>query len=395
MSKVDCDSSDCESSDKPLKIQVETCSSLYEKWKEEKSWLSNVPRKGITTEVTYIDTRPDSGNSLPVVLFLHGAPGSHRDFALTRSRLVKYPIRIICPNFPTYSLTKKKRFGHSDEEKASYILDFLRALKLNRVDMLIGHSSSVYPSMIILDSEYRSTLKALVFLNPCGHRRIQAMKYPALSKTSAYFYQYKFFRFFIKIFGKPVLVVAKCPVKVENMDNLFLSVTTVYHSHYKRLSEKLEKLGTDKDLAKMMIFAENDKLIQKEIFYEMAKMLGIESDNIEVYDHNGLQQRSAVDSGYPKGIALQDGGHYAFLSHHKIVNEAIAEMIENILLDGKKQSPPSSTDSTKDDNYNNLEESFANILVLHHSNDNNNDSESNNFDKDHEQNFNLENILIS
>lgn len=145
----------------------------------------------------------------------------------------------------------------------------------------------------------------------------------------------------------------------------------------------------------MMIFAENDKLIQKEIFYEMAKMLGIESDNIEVYDHNGLQQRSAVDSGYPKGIALQDGGHYAFLSHHKIVNEAIAEMIENILLDGKKQSPPSSTDSTKDDNYNNLEESFANILVLHHSNDNNNDSESNNFDKDHEQNFNLENILIS
>ena len=319
-------------SENVLRIKVETCSSLYEKWKDEKSWFHNVPRKGISTEVEYIDTQPDAGNTLPVVLCLHGAPGSHQDFSLLRSRLISYPIRIICPNFPTYSLTKTKKFGHYAEEKAEYILDFLKALELTRVDMLIGHSSSIYPSVIILDSEYGSTLKSLVFLNPCGHRRIQAMKYPILDKTSAYFYQYKFFRFFIKHLGKPVLVITKCPVKLENMDNLFLSVTTVNHSHYKRLSEKLEKLKANKEIAKMLIFAENDKLIQKEIFYEMAAMLGIESDNIEVYDHNGLQQKSSMDSGYPKGIALQDGGHYAFLSHSKIVNNAIAEMVENVLL---------------------------------------------------------------
>uniref|UniRef100_T1KWT8 AB hydrolase-1 domain-containing protein n=1 Tax=Tetranychus urticae TaxID=32264 RepID=T1KWT8_TETUR len=270
-------------SENVLRIKVETCSSLYEKWKDEKSWFHNVPRKGITTEVEYIDTRPDAGNTLPVVLCLHGAPGSHQDFTLLRSRLVSYPIRIICPNFPTYSLTKAKKFGHYAEEKAEYILDFLKALQLTRIDMLISHSSSIYPSVIILESEYGSTLKSLVFLNPCGHRRIQAMKYPLLDKTSAYFYQYKFFRFFIKHFDHSIkstgIVITctgnipdrkltqvmrlfpslftvqynlynkcnviiltwllifpaqDCPVKVENMDNLFLSVTTVNHSHYKR-----------------------------------------------------------------------------------------------------------------------------------------------------------------
>uniref|UniRef100_T1KFT7 AB hydrolase-1 domain-containing protein n=2 Tax=Tetranychus urticae TaxID=32264 RepID=T1KFT7_TETUR len=346
-------------SENVLRIKVETCSSLYEKWKDEKSWFHNVPRKGITTEVEYIDTRPDAGNTLPVVLCLHGAPGSHQDFTLLRSRLVSYPIRIICPNFPTYSLTKAKKFGHYAEEKAEYILDFLKALQLTRVDMLISHSSSIYPSVIILESEYGSTLKSLVFLNPCGHRRIQAMKYPLLDKTSAYFYQYKFFRFFIKHFGKPVLIIAskfislfylymlddsiKSTGIVINIPDRKSSGITCLHKlcdsfqvfslssiiFITILSKRLEQLKANKEIAKMLIFSENDKLIQKEIFYEMAKMLGIESDNIEVYDHNGLQQKSSIDSGYPKGIALQDGGHYAFLSHSKIVNEAIAGMVEN------------------------------------------------------------------
>jgi len=106
-----------------------------------------------------------------------------------------------------YSLTKQKRFGHYAEEKAAYILDLLKALEIDRVDMIIAHSSSIYPSMMILESEIGSSIRALALLNPCGHRRIQAMKYPILDKSSAYFYQYKFFRFFIKHFGKPILII--------------------------------------------------------------------------------------------------------------------------------------------------------------------------------------------
>lgn len=81
-----------------------------------------------------------------------------------------------------------------------------------------------------------------------------------------------------------------------------------------------------------MIFSENDKLIQKDIFYEMAEMLGIESENLEVYDQNGVQTKEAHLTGYPKGIALQNGGHYAFISHSNIVNETISKMIEQTLL---------------------------------------------------------------
>lgn len=87
------------------------------------------------------------------------------------------------------------------------MLDFLKALGIEKLSMIISHSSSIYPSMLIMDNPIGSSIRALVLLNPCGHRRIQAMKYPILDKTSAYFYQYKFFRFFIKHLGKPVLII--------------------------------------------------------------------------------------------------------------------------------------------------------------------------------------------
>lgn len=87
--------------DRVNSIQIEVCSDLYNKWKHDKSWIHNVPRKAITTKIDYIDTKPNSGSDYPIILCLHGAPGSHSDFALLRERLRDYPIRIICPNWPS------------------------------------------------------------------------------------------------------------------------------------------------------------------------------------------------------------------------------------------------------------------------------------------------------
>lgn len=123
---------------------------------------------------------------------------------------------------------------------------------------------------------------------------------------------------------------------------MFVIDYVTYLSSLLQLSEKLKKLGENKDVEKLMIFSENDKLIQKDIFYEMAKMLGIAEENLEVYDQNGVQTKPALLSGFPKGIALQNGGHYAFISHSNIVNEAIAKMIDQTLLnnnlDGENDS---------------------------------------------------------
>ena len=83
------------------KVTTVVCSELYSKWKEEKKWYKNVPKKGIKVDIEYIDTNPNASSSIPVVLCLHGSPGSHQNFASLRQHLHQYSLRIICPNFPS------------------------------------------------------------------------------------------------------------------------------------------------------------------------------------------------------------------------------------------------------------------------------------------------------
>lgn len=98
----------------PIKhVQIATCGNLYEQWKKHKKFYRKAPDCGITVNVEYADTVCDlsfndagqtrTANELkhrPVVLALHGAPGSHSDFA----HLIKYftmqGVRVIAPNFP-------------------------------------------------------------------------------------------------------------------------------------------------------------------------------------------------------------------------------------------------------------------------------------------------------
>jgi len=106
-----------------------------------------------------------------------------------------------------YELTEKKKFGHFVEEKTQYILDFLRAINVNKIDMIISHSSAIYVTMMLLNTEVAASLKSLVLLNPAGHKRYRAINNAAVVQATAFFCQYKFFRFFMKAFGKPVLLI--------------------------------------------------------------------------------------------------------------------------------------------------------------------------------------------
>jgi len=82
-------------------INIEICSKLYSDWKADKKWYKNLPKKGFKTDIKYIDTKPNAGSEVPIVLCLHGSPGSYEEFSLIRKDLAKYSLRFICPNFPS------------------------------------------------------------------------------------------------------------------------------------------------------------------------------------------------------------------------------------------------------------------------------------------------------
>ncbi|GIY74591.1 uncharacterized protein CEXT_146721 [Caerostris extrusa] len=83
-------------------ICIKTCGNLYRRWREEKKF-SNVPNGDLEFKVKYIDINQNpvlkSRNSVPVIVAIHGAPGSYRDFSGLVSHL-QQKARIIVPNFP-------------------------------------------------------------------------------------------------------------------------------------------------------------------------------------------------------------------------------------------------------------------------------------------------------
>lgn len=91
-----------------LHTQVTTCEKLYQEWRETRKSYKKAPSDGITINVEYADTKSlitnghdyTSDEPHPVVLALHGAPGSHQDFAPIIKHLSKQGVRIIAPNFP-------------------------------------------------------------------------------------------------------------------------------------------------------------------------------------------------------------------------------------------------------------------------------------------------------
>lgn len=204
--------------------------------------------------------------------------------------------------------------------------DFLQAINVNRIDLLVSHSSAVFPSLLILlnnnlhyeykklnnnndgdnddgqtncadtNSEHVSQpeltsyhhieIRALALFNPAGHRLPQSMK-PAWFKCgSVRIYQNKFGRAFFQKFGSEFLTIVGVPVRVNNMDHVMLSATVMRNSECQRVVHQLNYLSQLK-LPTLLVFSENDKLIEKDIFYEMTQFMGLNKNHFDIFDHQG------------------------------------------------------------------------------------------------------------
>lgn len=91
------DIDDSKSSLKARYIYLTTCTNVWE----------DVP-VGVKFDVSYVDSHPEAQYDIktPVIVGLHGAPGSHHDLLPILEPMVDLGCRVIIPNFPGIILTK-------------------------------------------------------------------------------------------------------------------------------------------------------------------------------------------------------------------------------------------------------------------------------------------------
>lgn len=147
---------DCQQLNQKRQVKLKTCADVYDYWRTCKRQYKKAPKDGVEFQVDYIDTglalSEELRSKAPIALALHGAPGSYHDFALLINHLSQQNVRVIAPNFPEYVATVKTKvlFRHSADEKAAYLRDFLKAINVNKIDLLVSHSSAIFPTLLIL-----------------------------------------------------------------------------------------------------------------------------------------------------------------------------------------------------------------------------------------------------
>ncbi|KAJ8299590.1 hypothetical protein KUTeg_023650 [Tegillarca granosa] len=102
--------------------------------------------QGTMFDVGFIDTHSDQAYnpSIPVVLLLHDVFGNHTDFVPIIKLLAKLGneyTRGTC-------LYDDYVFTHGTDEQVSFIDGLLHALKVERIDMVIGHGSGAHPATV-------------------------------------------------------------------------------------------------------------------------------------------------------------------------------------------------------------------------------------------------------
>lgn len=87
----------------------------------------------------------------------------------------------------------------------------------------------------------------------------------------------------------------------------------------------------ERNVPVLMVLSENDKLVDTDISYEMANLLGAKGGSYSTYDHNTcVIQTMRTNKDHPWILVLPKGGHYSFKNIPKVVNEAISEFARSL-----------------------------------------------------------------
>ena len=149
-------------------IEFKTCQQLYpQKKKKNPKLYRKSPDDGLVVSVDYLDTYADkdltTGGLIKTIVAIHGIPGYYHHFNELIELFAKnndLNVRLIVPNMPDFSLTRKTMaFFHSNQERSQLLRDFLKAINVSTIDCLISHSAGIHPISVLWSDVSNRLLK--------------------------------------------------------------------------------------------------------------------------------------------------------------------------------------------------------------------------------------------
>lgn len=309
-------------------ITVHACADLFREWKRTRPGYKYVNEAGVSVPLTYIHTGLDrqAGPDAPVVFALHGAPGSYREFDSLVPVLDAQGASVVVPTLPdlTFSM-KTQSFWHSVEERTDLISKFLKAINIREIDMMVAHSSSMYPMLQLAMHDPEIKIKSLVFIAPSGCRTIRQLSPYWIMKGFDNWFRVPWLQKFmcglavyiVRVLGKP---------NNNEMKGTIVSMITIMNSRYDEAGPMVCEIKR-RGAPMLMLYGEGDKLIEREVSEEMAAMMGVRPALMRVYrgkdDSEVVQEQGGKLDGNCEVVCFKQGTHYAFKKYPNVFNDVI------------------------------------------------------------------------
>lgn len=355
-------------------IEIKACGRLYsELVKSSPILFSGAPKdEGIVFKVDYYDSIDMISCHLqeaPTVCLLHGAPGHYEDFASLINSLTIRGIRVVAPNFPDYNATYQYSFRHSPRERLDFLLEFFRAIKVNKIDMLIGHSGAVYTMFELLEHslsedltkwattsrDFRVELKSLGLFSTPSHSLPRNLAVTPFRLFSLKLFDYALLRplILVSISWWVKLQGIKNRVDRNKIEDLLIAASTVGYSEHNKMAARLDLLKRHQ-IPALLVYGTSDRLINISKFEELQKDLGVtDQASVKSYRSDGTLERDRSLSDLSKQLVdvsrFQDGGHYVFQRYSSQVNEDVYEFLKNrgLLGGGHTGEAPGQQEATR------------------------------------------------
>lgn len=269
----------------------------------------------------------------PVIIALHGAPGSWQDFQEMGEEFAKKGTRFIVPEFPGFggsSLSKEDiyKLEHSTESKFEILKAIISALGLTRIDVCIGHSAGswiAYKTCADLEM-----VKSGVFINGLGARPHRALRPYWGVKLAAWCLRnkvthpvaYRMLPVLYKIVGFRVTDTSPLQAAVER-------VATSGLDNMSRYAETIK----GREIPVLFAWAENDYIVETEISKEMAKMTGVRESEIIHIDRENNKKISTQPKDikiFRRALSFERGGHLIQKKHLNEIVDNIEQMMKYI-----------------------------------------------------------------
>ncbi|KAH9374033.1 hypothetical protein HPB48_005302 [Haemaphysalis longicornis] len=311
-------------------VTVHACADLFREWKRTRPGYKYVNEEGVSVPLSYIHTGLDrqAEPGAPVVFALHGAPGSYREFDSLVPVLDAQGAAVVVPTMPDLEFSMRTQsFWHSVEERTDLIKKFLKTINVREIDMLVAHSSSMYPTLQLALNDPEIKVNSLVFIAPPGCRRITQLSPYWMMKTFDNWFRVPWLQNFlcnlavhiVRVLGKP---------NNNQIKGTILSMITIRNARFDEAGPMVRELKR-RGVPMLMLYGERDKLIDREVSEEMAAMMGVQPAHMHVFQGKDDAEAVRVQTGKPDGncevVCFKQGTHYAFKKYPGLFNDFTLE----------------------------------------------------------------------